>query len=237
MPEPLTAELRNVVKEYAARPGCLRALDGVTVSIAPGEVLGLIGPNRSGKTTLAKLLVSLCRPTSGEVRRFGRPASDVRTLARVGYVHEVPPFPRHETAARLLDALAALSGVRGDVRRKRVAGLIDRLGLADRCREPIAGYSKGMLARLALAHALLNEPALLVLDEPAEGLDPEGRDLLRGLIAERRRQGASVLLISHDWTEVNRTCDRVEVLQAGRLALGPSPVREPRPDPLVGVTA
>jgi ABC-2 type transport system ATP-binding protein len=216
------AEFLDVVKVYPTSGGELRAVDGVCLTVEPGEVLGLIGPNRSGKTTLAKLLVSLCRPTSGAVLRFGRPGDDIATLARVGYVHEAPSFPAFLTPQRLLDDHGALAGVSARDRRCRIPALLKQFGLFDRAREPVDRFSKGMLARLALAYALVNDPTLLVLDEPTGGLDVEGRTLLRAVLGDARRRGGSVVLISHDLDEVERVCDRVAVLNGGRLVPGRS---------------
>jgi ABC-2 type transport system ATP-binding protein len=215
------AEFEGVCKDY--RIGLLgrrvvRAVAGVNLHLKPGEVFGMLGPNRAGKTTLVKILLALCRPTGGRVTRFGRPAADRRTLARVGYVHENPAFPRYLSAAGLLEYYGALSLIPYEVVRSRVPVLLERVGLADRSREPIAGFSKGMVQRLAVAQALINEPDLLVLDEPNEGLDLAGRRLVGELIRAQRAQGRTVLLVSHVLPEVEQLCDRVGVLYGGRLA-------------------
>ena len=192
------------------------------IAIEPGEVFGLLGPNRAGKTTLVKVLLSLCRPTAGESRRLGSPVSDRATLAQVGYVHENHAFPGYLTAAGLLEYYGALTLLPRNVVSERAPKLLKRFGLADRGGEPIARFSKGMVQRLGLAQALLNEPRLLVLDEPTEGLDLEGRRLLRDAAAEVRSRGGSVLLVSHVLTEVEQLCDRVGVMIGGRLAyVGP----------------
>ena len=151
------------------------ALREVSLRLDAGEVFGLIGPNRAGKTTLLKVLLSLCRPTSGEATRLGAPVADRSTLARVGYVHENHAFPNYLTASDLLEYYGALALLSPEAVRERVPVLLKRFGLADRGREPIARFSKGMVQRLGLAQALLNEPRLLVLDEPTEGLDLDGR--------------------------------------------------------------
>jgi len=195
----------------------VEALRDVSLRIELGEVFGLLGPNRAGKTTLVKLLLSLCQPTGGEVFRLGRPLSDRSTLAQVGYVHENHAFPRYLSAAALLEYYGALTLLPYEVVRARVPQLLERVGLADRSREPIARFSKGMLQRLGIAQALLNEPRLLVLDEPTEGLDLNGRRLLREVVREVRERGGSVLLVSHVLTEIEHLCDRVGVLVNGRL--------------------
>src|SRR4051812_27939830 len=174
----------DVTKDYRrglARTGRLRAISSVSFSVGAGEVLGLLGPNRAGKTTLVKLLLSLCRPTSGLVFRLGKPVDDRSTLARVGYVHENQAFPRYLSAAALLEYYGALSFVPYEALRQRVPPLLGRFGLADRAAEPIARFSKGMLQRLGMAQALINEPQLLVLDEPTEGLDLVGRRQLQAV--------------------------------------------------------
>jgi ABC-2 type transport system ATP-binding protein len=208
----------------------LPAVRDVSFTVARGEVVGLVGPNRSGKTTLAKILLSLCRADAGAARRFGRPVADRATLARVGYVHENQAFPRHLTARETLGYYGALSLLPEPVVARRATALLERVGLADRAREPIARFSKGMAQRLALAQALLNEPDLLVLDEPSEGLDLDGRLAFREALVEHRRNGGAVLLISHLLPEIETLCDRVAVLHAGRVVwCGPTPdlLRDP----------
>jgi ABC-2 type transport system ATP-binding protein len=183
----------------------------------PGEVIGLVGPNRAGKTTLAKILLSLCSPSAGRAFRFGKPLTDRSTLARVGYVHENPAFPRYLNARELLHYYGALSLLPESLVRTRAGQLLERVGLADRTREPIARFSKGMVQRLALAQALLNDPELLVLDEPAEGLDLAGRRLLHAIVRDWRTRGRTVLLVSHALAEIEELCDRIIVLAAGRV--------------------
>lgn len=196
----------------------VRAVEEVSFSIAAGEVFGLLGPNRAGKTTLVKLLLSLAQPTTGQVQRLDRPAHDRRTLAQVGYMHENQHFPRYWNAAGLLAYYGTLSLLPPEVLRQRIPELLYRVGLADRSQEPISQFSKGMVQRLGLAQALLNDPQLLVLDEPTEGLDLDGRQFLRSVIKERQAQGKTVLLVSHVLTEVEQVCDRVAVIVSGKLA-------------------
>jgi ABC-2 type transport system ATP-binding protein len=222
---PAVAEFQHVSKTYTSailsRP-LMKAVDDVSLRIEAGDVFGLLGPNRAGKTTLIKMLLSLCRPSAGAVWRLGRPAADRGTLAEVGYVHENHAFPRYLGAADLLEYYGALSLLPAEVVRERVPQLLERVGLADRAREPIARFSKGMLQRLGIAQALLTAPRLLVLDEPTEGLDLIGRRLLRDVVLEVRERGGSVLLVSHVLTEVENLCDRVGVLVEGRLVhVGP----------------
>lgn len=200
----------------------LRAVDRVRFTIEPGEVFGLLGPNRAGKTTLVKMLLSLCRPTSGSIVRLGAPSEDRRTLGRVGYMHENHAFPRYLTARELLWCYGAMTLIPYEQLGPRVEELLALVGLADRANDAIWQYSKGMVQRLGLAQALLNEPDLLVLDEPTEGLDLTGRRLLRQVVDRQRQAGRTVLIVSHVLPEVEQLCDRVAVLRRGTLAfLGP----------------
>jgi ABC-2 type transport system ATP-binding protein len=217
----LIAEFVDVSKTYRAPlwPGpAVEALKGVSFRIEAGEVFAILGPNRAGKTTLLKVLLGLCRPSAGCVFRLGRTLSERSTLSRVGYMHEHQAFPRYLTAVKLLEFYGSLGGIEPSVLRTRVPELLERLGLADRAREPIARFSKGMVQRLALAQCVLAEPDLLVLDEPLEGLDLIGRQLLHEIVALERRAGKTVLLVSHALAEVTQVCDRLAVLVEGRLA-------------------
>ena len=211
------ASFRNVVKTFKSRPP-VAALRGVSLDIVAGEVFGLVGPNRAGKTTLMKLLLGLIRPTSGTVERLGRPVSDISTLARVGYMHESQAFPRYLSAREILRYYGGLTGLAPSKATIKADELVARVGIADRAAEPIARYSKGMVQRLALAQSLIADPDLLVLDEPAEGLDMPGKNLLRDVIRERKRLGKTVVLVSHALADVEELCDRVAVIANGALA-------------------
>lgn len=218
---PSVAEFHDVCRDYQTGffpPRRLRAVDRVSFAVEKGEVFGLLGPNRAGKTTLVKMLLSLCRPTNGRITRLGQPATDRRTLGRVGYVHENHAFPRYLSARELLWCYGAMSLVPYELLGARVEDLLTLVGLLDRAADPIWRYSKGMVQRLGLAQALLNEPDLLVLDEPTEGLDLEGRRLLRQVIARQRERGNTVILISHVLPEIEQLCDRVAVVRRGGLA-------------------
>ena len=177
------------------------------------------------------MLLSLTRPTSGSAARFGRPASDRSTLARVGYMHENHAFPRYLCARKLLGYYGAMSLVPFEPLCARVEELLAKVGLADRAADPIRTFSKGMVQRLGLAQALVNDPELLVLDEPTEGLDLEGRRLLRGVVADLKARGRTVLLVSHVLPEVEALCGRVAVVVRGTLRhLGPvAGLAGPRP--------
>jgi ABC-2 type transport system ATP-binding protein len=217
---PPIVEFQGVVKDYSHNflgRDSLRAVDGVSFQVHAGEIFGLLGPNRAGKTTLVKLMLGLCLPTRGEVLRFGQPISDKATLKRIGYVHENQAFPRYLGARALLEFYGALSLLTEEAVKARVPGLLQRVGLADRSEEPIVRFSKGMVQRLGIAQALLTEPDLLVFDEPSEGLDLAGRQLVRDLVRAQKQEGKSVLFVSHLLTEVEQFCDRVAVIAAGKL--------------------
>jgi ABC-2 type transport system ATP-binding protein len=214
-------EFQNVSKTYHVgllRRRAIHALRDVSFRVRGGCVFGLLGPNRAGKTTLIKALLSICRPTSGTIVRLGRNVAQRSTLARVGYLHESPAFPRYLTARAFLDFYGGLSLLTRRELAARIPRLLDEVGLNDRAGEAIAGYSKGMLQRLALAQALVNDPELLVLDEPTEGMDLSARKLLHEIILRRKAQGKTAILVSHSMDDVGRLCDEVAVLRGGQVA-------------------
>ncbi len=215
------AVFEQVVKTYPTgvfgRGAGVPALRGVSFTIPAGGVFGLLGPNRAGKTTLVKLLLSLSAPTAGTITRLGAPLADRRTLARIGYMHENHAFPRYLSASELLTFYGGLSGLRTKSLTAKVDQLLTRVGLADRRTEPIARFSKGMVQRLGLAQALINDPELLILDEPTEGLDLSGRQLLRQVVRELKAAKKTVVLVSHVLPEVEELCDTLAVLVAGRI--------------------
>jgi ABC-2 type transport system ATP-binding protein len=192
------------------------AVDGVSLSVGRGEVLGLLGPNGAGKTSVIKMLLGLTHPDAGEVLLLGRPGSDPRARARVGYLPELFRYQPWLTPAEVLALHVRLAGVRvPDADRREVLGLV---GLADRTGDRVGGFSKGMQQRLGLAVALVAEPELVVLDEPTSALDPLGRADVRDIVLSLRERGVAVLLNSHLIGEVERVCDHVVVLDRGRVA-------------------
>ena len=203
------------------QPKTHRALDALSLEVPEAAVFGLLGPNGAGKSTTLKLLVNLIFPSSGQCEVLGRPPSDIHMRRRIGFLPEEPAFPRHLTAEEVLRYSAALCGVSGSGLRDRIDALVDRVGLAaDRARR-IREYSKGMLQRLGLAQALVHDPELVILDEPASGLDPIGRRDLRELVTDLQRRGKTVIVSSHILSDVESLCTRVGILVRGRLvALG-----------------
>ncbi len=201
------------------RPLPKRALDGLSLDIPAGGVFGLLGPNGAGKSTTLKLLVDLLRPTSGRAELLGRPPGDTDARRRLGFLPENPTFYDHLSAEELLTYFAGLFGFRGEDRRRRATAVLDRVGLEADRRRPIRGYSKGMVQRVGLAQALVNDPELVVLDEPMSGLDPIGRRDVRSMIAELGRDGRTVLFSSHILSDAEELCERVAVLARGTLVV------------------
>jgi ABC-2 type transport system ATP-binding protein len=196
-----------------------RALDELSLEIAPGEVFGLLGPNGAGKSTTLKLLNNLIWPTSGRAELFGLPVGDVRARARLGFLPEHPTFYDHLTAEELLLYLAGLFGYAPADRRARAARLLDLVGLsAEDRRRPLRQYSKGMVQRVGLAQALINDPELVILDEPMSGLDPLGRREVREIMLRLRDEGRTLLFSSHILSDAELLCSRVAILSQGRLA-------------------
>src|SRR5438874_1015111 len=201
------AEFQNVWKVFPCGllgRRSIQALRGVSLAIPAGSIYGLVGPNRAGKTTLVKLLLSIAYPTRGVVKRLGAPVTDRTTLVQIGYVHDSQAFPSYLTARSLLEYYGALSGLKRSARCLAIAARLDEVGLSDRADEPIAAFSKGMLQRLALAQALLNDPELLVLDEPGEGMDLTARNLLHDVLRQRQREGCTAILVSHSLADIQR---------------------------------
>jgi ABC-2 type transport system ATP-binding protein len=214
-------QTENLTKDYALgfwRKRPYRALDSLTIQVARGEVFGFLGPNGAGKTTTLKLLLQLVFPTSGRAEILGRPVGDVATRRLIGYLPENPYFYDHLTAVELLDYFGRLLGLPADVRAERVPRLLDQVELGAERRLPMRRYSKGMLQRVGLAQALLNEPEVVFLDEPMSGLDPIGRRMVRELILGLRDRGATVFFSSHILPDAEAVCSRVAILAGGRLA-------------------
>jgi ABC-2 type transport system ATP-binding protein len=199
-----------------------RGLDAVSLDIPAGEVFGLLGPNGAGKSTTFKLLLNLIWPTSGRAEVFGRPAGDPAARRRLGFLPENPAFYDRLTAEELLEYFAGLFGWMGEERRRRAARVLDAVGLADDRRRPLRSLSKGMVQRVGLAGALVNDPELIILDEPMSGLDPVGRREVRELILRLRDEGRTVLFSSHILSDAELLCHRVAILARGRLAVAGS---------------
>jgi len=194
------------------------AVRGLDLEVRPGEVFGLVGLNGSGKSTTIKLFLGLQFPTKGVVSVLGRRMPDIELLRRVGYLPEGAYVSRHLTGMEIVDFFARLSGLEGAGRAKAVSGIIDRIGMRGACTDRASLYSKGMLQRIAMAQALVHDPDVLILDEPATGLDPMAVKELRDLILFLKRQGKTVFFSSHMISEVEQVCDRIGILSQGTMA-------------------
>jgi len=194
-----------------------RALDRLSLEIEPGEVFGFLGPNGAGKTTTLKLLMQLVFPTSGRAELLGRPLGDSSVKRRLGYLPENPYFYDYLTAEELLEYFAALFGYARAECRSRAARLLDEVGIAGERRLQLRKFSKGMLQRVGIAQALVNDPELVILDEPMSGLDPLGRRDVRALILRLRDRGCTVFFSSHVLSDAEALCNRVAILARGRL--------------------
>ena len=206
-----------VSKEFRSWRGRLRALDAVDLEVARGEVFGLLGANGAGKTTLIKVLLGLTSPSAGTVTVRGLDPRRPRARTRVGYLPEGHRFPDYLTGNATLRLFGRLAGLDERTLDRRIAELLELVGLADRAGDRVGKYSKGMTQRLGLAAALLDRPEVLFLDEPTDGVDPVGRRHIRDILRATRADGTTVFINSHLLSEVERTCDRVAILDRGRV--------------------
>lgn len=210
-------EIEGLRKEYRRRRGSTVAIDGLDLAVPEGGVFGFLGPNGSGKTTTIRCVLGLARPTKGSVRLLGRPVPDdlATSIRRVGAIVEAPAlFPTISGRENL-----ALLGAIDRIGPRRVEAVLDEVGLTERAGDAVKKYSLGMRQRLALAAALLKDPALLILDEPANGLDPAGMRSVRELVRRLAGEGRTVFVSSHLLSEIQQTCDRVAILSRGRCVI------------------
>ena len=195
----------------------VRAVDDVTFTVEKNEIFGFLGPNGAGKTTTLKMLMGLIFPSRGQARIFGRPITERAVKQRLGFLPENPYFYDYLSGEELLDLMGHLFGLGRGERKRRARALLDRVGLARAGTLALRKYSKGMLQRLGIAQALVNDPELVVLDEPMSGLDPIGRKEIRDLIVELKREGKTVLFSTHILSDVELICDRVAIVVGGRM--------------------
>ena len=216
----LAIETRGLTKDYSTgfwRKRPHRVLDGLDLEIERGEVFGFLGPNGACKTTTLKLLLQLVYPTAGGGEILGRPIGDIGVKRRLGYLPESPYFYDSLTAEELLVYFAMLFGYSGRDGRDRAGRLLDELGIGPERRWPLRKFSKGMLQRVGIAQALINDPELIIFDEPMSGLDPLGRRDVRALILRLRDRGCTVFFSSHVLSDAEALCSRVAILAHGRL--------------------
>ncbi len=228
---PAAVSIQKLTKVYPVplRREKVVAVRDMSFDVGEGEVFGLLGPNGSGKSTTLKVLLGLVRPSSGSAEVFGFPAGAIEARAEVGFLPENPYFYKFLTGEETLRFYGKLCGMRGAALSNRVGELLDLVGLGDALHRRIGGYSKGMLQRIGLAQAIIQDPRLVILDEPTAGVDPAGSRQIRDLILDFKRRGMTVLLTSHLLEQVQEVCDRVGIMARGRL------VREGRLDDLVSV--
>lgn len=206
-----------VTEHLRKRFGKKVAVADLSLTVERGEVFGFLGPNGAGKTTAVKMMLGLVRPTAGEARLLDTPPRDWRARQKVGFLPEHFRFHEWLRADEFLDVHGQFYGIPKDQRRARIPELLKLVGLADDARRKLGQFSKGMLQRVGLAQALLNEPELVFLDEPTSGLDPLGRRLVRDIIRQQRQRRVTVFLNSHLLSEVEVTCDRVGFINKGQL--------------------
>jgi ABC-2 type transport system ATP-binding protein len=210
----LAINLEEVTKTYAGR---VRALDGVAMKVARGEIFGLLGPNGAGKSTLVKIMTTIVRPTTAKGTILGAPIGPRPTLARVGYLPEHHRFPQYLTGRQCVEFFGAMNLMRRADRKRRAAEMLDAVGMGAWGDRRVGTYSKGMQQRTGLAAALVNDPQLVILDEPTDGVDPVGRREIRDLLLRLRAEGRTVFLNSHLLGEVEQVCDRVAIMLKGRV--------------------
>src|SRR5215470_3059355 len=213
----------DLTKDYAVgfwRSRPYRALDQLTIEVNRGEIFGFLGPNGAGKTTTLKLLMQLVYPTSGRAELLGKPIGDPVAKQRIGYLPENPYFYDHLTAEELLRYFAGLFGYNTADCRARASRLLDEVGIAGERRLQLRKFSKGMLQRVGIAQALINDPELVIFDEPMSGLDPLGRRDVRALILRLRDRGCTVFFSAHVLSDAEALCNRVAILAKGRMVAG-----------------
>jgi ABC-2 type transport system ATP-binding protein len=211
----LAIDLTRVEKIYRGR---VHALRGIEMRVGRGEIFGLLGPNGAGKSTLVKIMMTVVRPTRAEGSILGQPIGHKPTLARIGYLPENHRFPRYLSGRETLEFFGALSGMPRPARKTRAAELIETVGMSAAADRKISTYSKGMMQRIGLAQAMMNDPELIVLDEPTDGVDPVGRREIRDVLAGLRKRGTTIFINSHLLSELELFCDRVSILVGGQVA-------------------
>ncbi|MEY3395916.1 MAG: hypothetical protein RL346_2153 [Verrucomicrobiota bacterium] len=212
-------EISHLVKDFRTsfRRKPLRAVDDVSIRIMPGEVYGLIGPNGSGKSTIMKALLGLVAPTSGRCSIFGKDSLQVDSRNEVGFLPENPYFYKHLSGEETLQFYGKLCGFGRSALRDRIDELLELVDLVGARHRRIGGYSKGMLQRIGLAQAMIQEPKLVILDEPTAGVDPLGSRQIRDLILKLKGEGITVFLCSHLLEQVQEVCDHVGMIFRGRM--------------------
>lgn len=223
--------IENITKVFPVplRRQRVLAVKNLSLAVEPGEVYGLLGPNGSGKSTTLKILLGLVTPNSGRALIFGKDSRDYLSRRDVGFLPENPYFYKFLTASETLAFYGKICGLSGKILAARIADLLDLVGLHDARDRRVGGFSKGMLQRIGLAQALIQDPGLVVLDEPTAGVDPAGSHQIRDLILDLKKRGKTILLTSHLLEQVQEICDRVGIMARGEM------IREGALDDLVRV--
>lgn len=207
-------DLADVRKRYR---GGVEALRGVSLKVPSGGIFGLLGPNGAGKSTLVKILMSIVRPNHCSGSMLGAPVGDKPTLARVGYLPEHARFPEYLKGGEVIRYVAGLTGISLAESKRKTAGLLAMVGMEDWGNHRMGNYSKGMKQRIGLAQALVNDPEIVFLDEPTDGVDPKGRLEMRKLLAQMRDEGRTVFINSHLLGELEMICDGVAIMDKGEI--------------------
>ncbi len=212
-------EIRDLTKSFhnVLTKEDVVAVDHITLDVPEGQIFGFLGPNGAGKTTTIKMLLGLIFPDSGTAYILGQPAGDIDAKRKISYLPETPYFYEHMTGFEVLDFYGTLFRIPAQKRKARVSELLEQVGLASNMHKRLRFYSKGMLQRIGLAQALVNDPRVLFLDEPTSGLDPIAHLEIRDLILRLREEGRTVFLSSHQLSDVEMVCDRVSIMNRGKV--------------------
>lgn len=213
-------EVNKLIKEYPAKNFSkekITALKNFSLNVESGSIFGLLGPNGAGKTTLVKILLGITFPTSGEVKIFDKPISDITYKYKVGYLPENHRFPNYLSGEQVLSYYGRLSGLSVKDVNQKIPEMLSMVGMSDWGKTKIKKYSKGMMQRLGLAQSMLNNPELIFLDEPTDGVDPIGRKEIRDILLNLKNSGKTIFLNSHLLSEIELVCDKVAILDKGSL--------------------
>ncbi len=211
-------KFENVSKTFnAGKSNEIRAIANVSIAIPVGATIGIVGPNRAGKSTFLKLALGLLKPDQGSVYRLDSQAANRSTLKQTGAVLELPFFPSHLSPRHILSILGSLSGISQEQLPNLISTALNKVGLEDRAKQSVGEFSRGMTQRLLIAQAILASPSLLVLDEPFEGLDFDALHKVRNLLADYRNQGKTIVIVSHDLTEIENLCSHIALFNNGKV--------------------
>jgi len=212
-------QINNLSKNYSSffRRKKEFALDNLTLSVPEGVVFGFLGPNGAGKTTTIRLLMDLIKPSSGNALILGKPPTDIKTKMQIGFLPDAPAFSSYLSANEFLMICAKLLKIPKDVRKKRIEEVLDIVKMTQHAKSKLGSFSRGMVQRVGIAQAILNNPKLLILDEPLVGLDPHGRQELKDIIMHEKKNGATIFFCSHILSDVEKICDHLGILNKGKL--------------------